>query len=171
VVQNIVGTCLVILGVVILSSSMSADRNWRKRDLIYPILAAVVFGISTNLRKTGLVAIPQPILAAAVTLATAFVVLLIIIQFQGGTRALRFNRESSRWLFGAAVVNSGAILSFFAALNVGHIVRVEPVVACNPLLTLLWTSIFLRQFEKLSGRTILGALVTVAGTVFVVTAK
>ena len=84
---------------------------------------------------------------------------------------MRFNRDSSRWLFGAALVNSGAILSFLAALNVGQIVRVEPVVACNPLLTLLWTSIFLRQIEKLSGRIILGALVTVTGTVLVVTAK
>ena len=138
---------------------------------MFPILAAVVFGISTNLRKTGLTVIPQPVLAAAVTLAAAFVALLIIVQFQGGMKALQFHRNSSRWLFGAAVVNSGAILSFFAALNVGHIVRVEPVVACNPLLTLLWTSIFLRQIESLSGRTILGALVTVAGTVLVVTAR
>ena len=71
VFQNIVGTCLVILGVVILSSSKSADRDWRKKDLVYPILAAIVFGISTNLRKTGLTVIPQPLLAAAVTL-TAF---------------------------------------------------------------------------------------------------
>jgi drug/metabolite transporter, DME family len=171
VFQNIVGTCLVILGVVILSSSKSADRDWRKKDLVYPILAAIVFGISTNLRKTGLTVIPQPLLAAAVTLATAFLALLIIVRFRGGKKALRFNRDSSRWLFGAALVNSGAILSFFAALNVGQIVRVEPVVACNPLLTLLWTSIFLRQIEKLSGRIILGALVTVAGTVLVVTAK
>ena len=171
VFQNIVGTCLVILGVVILSSSKSVDRDWRKKDLIYPILAAIVFGISTNLRKTGLTAVPQPLLAAAVTAATAFLALLIIVHFRGGKKALRFNRDSSRWLFGAAVVNSGAILSFFAALNVGHIVRVEPVVACNPLLTLLWTSIFLRQIERLSNRIILGALVTVAGTVLVVTAK
>ena|SRR6185503_2607383 len=171
VVQNIAGTCLVILGVVILSSSKAVERDWRKKDLIYPILAAMVFGISTNLRKTGLTVIPEPLLAAAVTLATAFLVLLAIIHFQGGKRALRFNRDSSRWLFGAAVVNSGAILSFFAALNTGHIVGVEPVVACNPLLTLLWTSIFLRRIEELSGRTILGALVTVAGTVLVVTAR
>jgi drug/metabolite transporter (DMT)-like permease len=39
------------------------------------------------------------------------------------------------------------------------------------LLTILWTSIFLRQIETLSGRIILGAFFTVAGTVLVVTAK
>lgn len=171
VLQNIVGTFLVIVGVVILSSGKLEDRAWQKKDLAYPLLGALVFGISTNLRKAGLTAIPEPLLAAAVTLVTAFVTLLFIIQCRGGTAALRFHRESSRWLLAAAVLNSGAILSFFAALNLGQIVRVEPVVACNPLLTILWTSIFLRQIETLTGRIILGALFTVAGTVLVVTAR
>lgn len=169
--QNILGTCFVIVGVVILSSSKSAAVDWQKKDLIYPILGAVVFGISTNLRKTGLTVIPEPLLAAAVTVGTGFFVLLIIIRFKGGKKVLCFDGDGNRWLFGAALINTGAILSFFTALNVGQIVRVEPVVACNPLLTILWTSIFLRQIEQLTGRIILGGLVTVAGTVLVVTAK
>lgn len=82
---------------------------------------------------------------------------------------LQLSRQSAAWLFAAALVNSGAILSFFYALNFGQIVRVEPLVACNPLLTILWTGIFLREIERLSGRIVLGALVTVTGTVLVVT--
>lgn len=169
--QNIIGTCLVILGVVVLSSRNASEGEWRMKDVIYPVLAAVAFGISTTLRKTGLTALPEPLLGAAVTLGTAFVVLLIIIQLRGGRKELKFNRKSSGWMFGAAIVNTGAILSFFAALNLGQVVRVEPLVACNPVLTILWTGIFLRQIEQLSGRVILGALVTVAGTVLVVTVK
>ena len=78
-----------------------------------------------------------PLLAAAVTVGTAFFVILGIIYLRGGRRALQFNRQSGGWLFGAALVNTGAILSFFSALNVGQIVRVEPLVACNPLLTII----------------------------------
>jgi uncharacterized membrane protein len=84
---------------------------------------------------------------------------------------LLFNRRCSAWLFAGALINSAAILSFFSALNVGTVVRVEPLVACNPLLTILWASIFLRQLETLSWRVVAGALVTVAGTVLVVTVK
>jgi drug/metabolite transporter (DMT)-like permease len=98
-------------------------------------------------------------------------VLLIIVQLRGGRRPLKLNRQGGGWLFAAALVNTGAILSFFSALNIGQVVRVEPLVACNPLLTILWTGIFLRQIERLTGRIILGALVTVAGTVLVVTVK
>jgi drug/metabolite transporter (DMT)-like permease len=169
--RNIMGTFLVIVGVVILSLSRPAQGDWRKKDVIFPVLGAVAFGISTTLRKSGLMTVQIPVLGAAVTVGTAFIVLLGIIYFQGGRRALKFNRQSSGWLFGAALVNTGAILSFFSALNVGRIVRVEPLVACNPLLTLIWAAIFLRQLEKLTAQVIVGALVTVLGTVLVVTAK
>ena len=169
--QNMLGTCLVILGIIVLSSSKAAAGEWRKKDVIYPLLGAVAFGISTTLRKSGLMTVPLPLLAAAVTVGTAFVVLLLIIRVRGGRRALKFHRQSDGWMFGAALVNTGAILSFFSALNLGKVVRVEPLVACNPLLTILWAAIFLRQIERLSPRIIFGALVTVAGTVLVVTAR
>jgi drug/metabolite transporter (DMT)-like permease len=171
VMQNIVGTCLVILGVIVLSSRNAGDGHWRIKDLVYPLLAALAFGISSNLRKAGLTAVSQPLLGAAVTLGTAFLVLLIIVQLRGGRRALKWDGQSGRWLFAGALVNTGALLSFFAALNLGQVVRVEPLVACNPLLSILWTGIFLRSIERLSGRIVAGALVTVAGTMLVVTAK
>jgi uncharacterized membrane protein len=169
--QNIAGTGLVILGVIILSLSKPAQGEWNKRDVIYPLLGAVAFGISTNLRKSGLMVVQLPVLAAAVTLGTAFLVVLGIISIRGGRGALIFNRQSNGWLFGAALLNTAAILSFFSALNLGQIVRVEPLVACNPLLTLLLAGIFLRQLERLSPRVLVGALVTVIGTVLVVTVK
>jgi drug/metabolite transporter (DMT)-like permease len=171
VAQNILGTCLVILGVIVLSIHRPAQGEWHKKDIIFPILAAMAFGISTTLRKTGLMTVQNPLLAAAVTVGTAFFVLLGMVRFKGGYGALKFNRRSGAWLFGAALINTGAILSFFSALNVGKIVRVEPLVACNPLLTLIWAAFFLRQIETLSTRVVIGALVTVIGTVLVVTVK
>jgi drug/metabolite transporter, DME family len=169
--QNIIGTCLVIIGVIILFSSKPAKGQWRKLDIIYPILGALAFGISTTLRKTGLMTVQIPILAAAVTVGTAFLVLLAIIQMRGGRQALKLNRQSSGWLFTAALVNTGAILSVFSALNIGNVVKVEPLIACNPLLTIVWAGIFLKKIERISAHTVVGALVTVAGTVLVATVK
>jgi drug/metabolite transporter, DME family len=171
VLQNIIGTALVIIGAIILSSSRPAEGQWRKLDIIYPILGALAFGISTTLRKTGLTEVQIPILGAAVATGTAFFVLLGIIQTQGGRQALDLNRRSGGWLLGAAMVNTGAILSVFSALNVGTVVRVEPLIACNPLLSLLWTGLFLKKLERLSARIVVGALVTVTGTVLVATVK
>jgi drug/metabolite transporter (DMT)-like permease len=171
VFQNIVGTCLVIAGVIVLSSRTPADGHWRLKDTVYPITAALAFAISSNLRKAGLTHVPHPLLGAAVTLGTAFSVLLIIVQLCGGRKALEWKPRGCRWMLAGALVNTCALLSFFAALNIGQVVRVEPLVACNPLLSILWTGIFLRGIERLTGRVVGGALVTVAGTVLVVTAK
>jgi drug/metabolite transporter, DME family len=169
--RNIIGTFLVICGVVILSLSKPPGDAWQKRDIIYPLLAALAFGISTLLRKTGLMTVPVPLAAAAVTVGTAFCVILFMVRLRGGARSLKFNRQSSAWLFSGALFNTGAILSFFSALNVGSIVRVEPLVACNPLLTILWAGLFLKQIEQLTARVAIGGLVTVLGTLLVVTAR
>ena len=90
---------------------------------------------------------------------------------RGGRQALKLNRQSGGWLFTAALVNTGAILSVFSALNIGNVVKVEPLIACNPLLTIVWAGIFLKEIERLSARTVVGALVTVAGTILVATVK
>jgi uncharacterized membrane protein len=90
---------------------------------------------------------------------------------RGGRQVLEFNRQSSGWLFGAALVNTAAILSVFFAPNVGNVVRVEPLIASNPLLSLLWTGIFLKELERVLARIVGGALVTVTGTVLVATVK
>lgn len=169
VLQNIIGTGLVVLGIIVLSSGKPANGDWRKMDIVYPILAALAFGISTTLRKSGLMAVQRPILAAAVTVGTGLLVLLAIVQMQGGRRVLILSRQNASWLFAAAAVNTAAILSVFSALNVGQVVRVEPLIACNPLLSLLWAGILLRKIEHLSARVILGAAVTVGGTVLVAT--
>jgi len=171
VFQNVIGTCLVIAGVIVLSSRKPADGNWRIKDVAYPVFAALAFGISSNLRKAGLTAVPRPLLGAAVTLGTAFLVLLLIVQLRGGRQALEWNAQGGKWMAAGALFNTCALLSFFAALNIGQVVRIEPLVACNPLLSIIWTGIFLRGIERLTGRVVLGALVTVAGTVLVVTVK
>lgn len=170
--QNILGTCLVIGGIAILSSARaSVTSRWRRKDIIFPLLGAVAFGISTLLRKRGLLELPDPLLGAAVTAGSAFVFFLMIAGFRGGRSALKFERRGTAWLVAAALVNMCAILSFFFALNLGKVVRVEPLVACNPLLTMLWSLLFFRGLEQLAVRDIAGAVVIVTGTVLVVTAK
>jgi uncharacterized membrane protein len=115
--------------------------------------------------------VPDPLLAAAVTVGSAFFFFLLIVGFRGGRSALKFERRGTAWLFAAALVNMAAILSFFSALNLGKVVRVEPLVACNPLLTILWSILFFRGLEQLTARDIVGAVIIITGTVLVVTAR
>lgn len=169
VLQNIVGTLLVIGGVIILSTIKPVQGDWRKIDVIFPILGALAFGISTTLRKAGLTELNIPLLAAATTATTAVLVSFVLVQFQGGLRTLKIDRSSFAWLFTASLFNTAAMLSVFYALSFGRVVVVEPLVNCNPLLSILLTAMFLKEVEKLSLRILLGAVLTVAGTILVAT--
>jgi drug/metabolite transporter, DME family len=171
VLQNIIGTLLVILGVVMLSLVKPAKGQWRKMDIVYPILGAIAFGMSANLRKAGLEVLRVPILAAALTALTAALFSFTLLQFKGGKEAFRLSRKSAAWLFSAAFFNTAAMLSVFYALSHGKVVIVEPLVSSNPVLTLILTAIFLKDLEVLSSRVIIGAILTVVGTILVVTVK
>lgn len=169
--QNIAGTLSVIAGVVILSMAKPAHGPWRKLDVIYPLIGAVAFGVSTTLRKFGLGYMNIPIVAAAVTAGSAAIFSFILLQIQGGKEAFKLTRRSAAWLIPAGVFNTAAMLSVFYALSHGKVVIVEPLVSSNPVLTLLLTAIFLRDVEALSPRVMIGALLTVTGTILVVTAR
>jgi len=167
--QNILGTSLVILGVVILSSIKPASGPWRKMDVIYPVLGAVCFGISTNLRKAGLLENNIPLMAAAVTAATAFLFSFVLLQLMGGWQVFKLQRTSLAWYFTAGLFNTSAMLSVFHALGSGKVVIVEPLIASNPVLTTLLTAIFLKDLEVISIRVVIGVICTMAGTILVVT--
>ena len=169
--QNILGTMLVISGVIILSVAKPAQGEWRKLDVIYPLIGAMAFGASAILRKAGLGYVDIPVMAAAVTAGSAALFSLALLQFRGGKEAFKLTRRSAAWLFTAGLVNTAAMLSVFYALSHGKVVIVEPLVSSNPVLTLLLTAIFLRDLEAINMRVIIGALLTVTGTVLVVTAK
>jgi uncharacterized membrane protein len=171
VLQNIIGTLLVIGGVVLLSVSKPPKGEWRKLDVLYPLIGAVAFGASTNLRKAGLGLLNIPLLAAAVTALTAALFSFALLQIQGGKEAFKLTRHSAAWLFPAGAFNTTAMLSVFFALSHGKVVIVEPLVSSNPVTTLLLTWIFLRDVESLTTRVILGAALTVIGTILVVLVK
>ncbi len=169
VLQNILGTALVILGVVILSSIRTPQGQWRKMDVIYPVLGAACFGVSSVLRKAGLNVDNLPLVAAAYTSITGFVFSIALLQLRGGRRIFRLPRKSLGWYFAAGVFNTSAMLAVFYALSAGQVVIVEPIVAANPVLSVVLTAVFLRDLESISVRVIVGAICTVAGTLLVVT--
>jgi DME family drug/metabolite transporter len=167
--QNFLGTIFVLAGIVVLSRSHAEHTQWRGFDLIFPVLAALAFAISSNLRKLGLLESNTPLMAAALTAATAFVFAVGLLKLRGGWQALMLSRNSWKWFFAAGIANTTATLSVFYALSFGDVVVVEPLTASNPVLSLILSALFLRDLEKITGKVVLGALCTVAGTILVIT--
>ncbi len=167
--QNILGTSLVILGVVILSRTKTEKSQWRKLDLVYPVLAAIAFAVSSNLRKLGLLIASLPLMAATVSATTALVFTVIFQQAQGGWRTFALSRRSFGWFVATGVAHTTAMLSSFYALSYGKIVIVDPLVSASPVLTLFLSTLFLKDLESITPRVVTGAVCTVVGSILVVT--
>lgn len=167
--KNFFGTVLVVAGIAILSASRGGKGQWRSADIIYPVIAALAFGVSSNLRKLGLMAVNRPFMAAAFTAATAFAFSACLLASRGGVKALRVTRSNAPWFFIAGSANTVATLSVFHALSYGDVVVVEPLVSSNPVISLVMSALFLKDLETITPRVVAGALCTVIGTILVVT--
>jgi len=167
--QNIVGTSLVILGVVILARSQTSTSQWRKIDLIFPALACFSFAMSSILRKLGLLISSIPLMAATVSATTALVFTLIFQLLQGGWQTFTLSRRSFGWFVAAGVAHTTAMLCVFYALSSGKIVIVDPLVNASPVLSIFLSALFLRDLESITSRVLLGAACTVVGSILIVT--
>ena len=167
--QNFFGTTLVILGIVILSQRGTKQTQWRRIDLIYPVMASFSFAISSNLRKLGLLAEDIPLMAAAVTATTALLFVLTVLRVQGGRQAISLSRQSFGWFFVSGLFNTAAMLFVFYALSFGKVVIVEPLISVNPVISIFLSTIFLRDLEVITLRVMMGAACTVMGSILVIT--
>jgi uncharacterized membrane protein len=166
--QNFSGTLLVILGIVVISRSRTEKMDWSTRDLIYPIMAALVFGLAANVRKLGLLVENVPLMASTVNATTGLLLAPLMVYARGGVHVLRVSRRTFGWFLAAGICNTTGMLLNFYALGAGKIVIVEPLINTNPVLSVLLTAIFLRDMEAVNLHVVAGVFCTVVGTVLLV---
>lgn len=144
-----------------------AARKRRRLDLLFPLAAMVVRGFSEVFRKTGLLAINSPILGAAVANVTGCVFTLAFMGLSGKLRGtFLLPRRSLGYFLCAGIAVTTAWVLAFSALAGGALVRVTPLLTSTPLFTLLIGYFFLRGIERITPRIAIGAVLIVAGILF-----
>lgn len=164
-VQNIIGTLLVVAGVIVIARTRTPDTPWRPRDIVFPLLAALAFATAANLRKIGFEIENLPLMAATVNVTTGSLFITGMGIWQKGSEITRFSKLALGWFVAAGLCNTIGLLLNFHALSSGKLVVVEPLLATSPVLTVCLTAIFLRDLEAVNSRVVIGASCTVAGTI------
>lgn len=164
----ILGTLLIIVGVITISLEESGgqiEKSWSKKDLTFPILAGVCFGILHVLRKMGLNGIPVPIAGVTMQNASALVFFPLLGLTQRGRHRLLLDDKRAWIIFSLAGLSMFfAQLCVFFALDLGQVVVVSPLSSLSPFFVLLLVRVFLRGLEKVTWRIVLGVILTVGGT-------
>ncbi len=158
------GLALVVGGVALLALRGGAGgRTWSIWVLGLPLAAALVRGAIQPAIKTGLVLWHEPLAAAAIGYAMSSLVILVLV----GQRAWREGRADPagvRWFLTVGMCNGTATFLLYAALGLGSIALVAPLVALFPLMAVVMSYLFLRG-EQLHAIGLLGIVVSVAGVI------
>lgn len=161
------GTALIVASVWLISSRGRGEGDWKLFDIIFPLGAAFTGAVSQNLRKAGLLIFPDPYVGAAIATTTSLVIFAVSLLAVGRIRLVRLQRESLPFFGSAAFVSAAAQIMNFAALGMGEVSAMVPLLDTTPLFTVLFSAIFLRDLEKVTTKIVLGVLLMVSGVIVI----
>lgn len=166
-----VGILVLVAGLAALALSKGGDLGgWQPRDLVFPLAAAFFFGVGNVARAYGLDAFAQVTLLEAVAMNEAGALVSLAAYGLAADRRDVFDapRETYAFFAGSGTITAAALLSLFAALQVGRVAVVDPIAATAPLFTTVFAAVLLRDLERVTRGVVAGAVLVVAGVALVV---
>jgi drug/metabolite transporter (DMT)-like permease len=142
-------------------------RDWDRAELLYPLLAALLFASKDVLAKWGLAVTGQPILAAAITSTTATVEVFLIIRCIQKERFSLPPLRISVWFVVSGLFTCGAFLFMFLALDMAHVTIVAPLVNSHSIYVLFLAPLVIGKIEKITVRKVIGSVGVVAGVLII----
>lgn len=174
------GLLVIVVGVTVLATGRGdGARGWVVWAMALPLAAALIRGLVQPAIKVGLASWDSPLAAASIGYVISALVVLIGARLGrrtspgdgvGRSSPLAGDWRGIGWFAAVGLCNGLAVLTLYAALALGPVAIVAPLVACYPLVTLVLTGC-LGNGVAISGRLAGGIIVTVAGVALLLAAK
>jgi transporter family protein len=164
----LVGAAAIVGGGVLLAYRHRDDRAWRRRDLAFPIVGALGFGIRDNLSRWGFADFPYPLLAAAAATGASVAVMWAVVFAMRGTGLVGVTRPGLRLLALSGLAEGIAYLAMWRALMLGEVSVVSPLVNSHSIATVALAWLFLRDLERVTWRIVLATALVVVGVGLVI---
>jgi drug/metabolite transporter (DMT)-like permease len=166
----VVGIVLTVGGIVVISEPHRETKTWKLSGVLFPLGSALLFGIRYTLSRYGLFTSP-PLVGATMTSGTSVVVLALggLLVPHRPLRSLRL--PASGFLLGAGLLYMGAYWCLFGALAGEKLAIVVPLFHTDPLWTLLFSSLFLREKHAITAALVLGTSLAFVGSVLIIAGR
>lgn len=164
----LVGVAAIVVGGALISARGAGDRRWRRRDLVFPLLAALGFALRDNISRWGFRGFADPLLASTAATTTSLLVMWGYAWLQRGTGRLRMNGTGLVLLALAGLSEAAAYLTMWRALQLGAVSVVSPLVNSHALFAVVLAALFLRDLEQVTWRVVAATLLIVGGVAVVI---
>jgi len=123
------------------------------------------------LRRYGLTITNEPVFFSFVVAVISFLRAIPYILWNRSDPGLIWHPRGVLHFFGSGFFEALGALLTLVALTTGRVVIVSPIVATTPLFSLIISLIIFRGKEKVTGRTIMGTIAVVVGTIAIALGK
>jgi drug/metabolite transporter (DMT)-like permease len=165
---NALGTAVIVLGMLVLTwTDGTRARSWPLWAIALPFAAAAIRALAQVLTKAGLALWASPYAAGLIGYSVSAAVILLAARAGGVPK--QTDRRAVPWFVATGLLNGSSLFLMYLALVKGQVSLVSPIVATYPLFTLALGMVLLRQ-ERVTPRLALGAVLTVAGVVLLLSA-
>jgi drug/metabolite transporter (DMT)-like permease len=164
----LVGVFLIVSGLVIISWEGS-ERSWRKTELIFPFLAALLFSMKDVTVRWGLGGDASPILAAAIAAMTSTIEIFLINRYLYKEAFVLPPKHVIQWFVSSGLFTGGSFLFMFIALSMERVAIIAPLINSYAAFVLVLAPLMARQIETVTARKAAGAVLVVAG-IFLISA-
>jgi drug/metabolite transporter (DMT)-like permease len=166
--QGVTGTVLVVSGIAL--TSWRIDKNvpsFRWAYLLYPLATVLLTTIVHPLRRYALLQSHEPLFFAAIVGPTALLSFAAFYVSPACEEKLVWDRRAFWPIAVSGVFETAAVLLMLVAFASGPVVVVSPIAATAPIWTMIFSAIFLREFERVDRCSVIGTISVVAGVVLI----
>jgi drug/metabolite transporter (DMT)-like permease len=168
--ENWAGILCVVLGVVFVEMSSreinGGDKSARK-NLIFPVLGGLTYGISNIIRKYALDVYDAPVLGVAVAYTFSLLPYLLILMLSTSTRKELSLKRDLRFFWAAGIGQALSWILSFYALSYEEVSIITPLLSVEPLFVAFFAYLYLREVERISAKLVASIILTVFGVVLV----
>ena len=165
-VTTVLGSIMVVVGIAVISGKSEAV-DFKKTDLLIPLMAACFYAASSTFRKVGLNILPEAVLGAVVGAMMSLIIYPIYLTATQKLGDFRLSKSSLPYLIVGGIVVSVTWISMFYAFNLGSVSVVSSLMGTSPLFSLMLSTVLLKDTEKITKNVVIGSIVIVAGIIII----
>lgn len=159
----IAGVLMTVCGLVTVSWT-GATSSYRKIELIFPFLCALIFACKDVTVRWGLGdGGGQPILAAGIAALTSTVEIFLFTRYVHGVKFCLPAADVARWFIWSGIFTGGSFLFMYVALSMERVTIIAPLINSYAVFVLILTPFMARRIESVTRRKVAGAVMVVAG--------
>ena len=159
----VLGVALTVGGLVTVSWG-GEKTSYKKSELIYPFLCALLFSMKDVAVRWGLGGGGgQPILAAGIAALTSTIEIFLITRYLQGEQFVLPPAPVARWFMGSGIFTGASFLFMYLAYSLERVSIVAPLVNSYTVFVSILTPFMARRIETVTARKLAGAALVVAG--------